>query len=379
MANTTTLTLDVTEQQLELVTDTMVASGGLNDIVLHFNFKDDTWDGLSLKAVFQVSGEETAYAVTVLSSNATVPHEVMQRKCTVFVALAGSIVDSKGVATLVRTSAVYGLRLERGAAVEFEPSADDERYWASVAEMWAKASEEFAQKASASETKAKTSEKNAKSSETKAKTSEENAKTSETNAKTSEDNAKTSETNAKISETNAATSESNAKTSENNAKTYMDNAESYKDQAATSASNANSSKNAAASSATSAANSATAAQESAQDAWDYANAVNPEKLVHKESNVEGSIFDFGDQFVRKDSEEQTEVNGVVDIIPEGEERTMMSTLLEDSSIGTFLFVGQSVPTSSTSTGIKGQVAFDDSYIYLCVADNSWKRIALSDL
>lgn len=330
MANTTTLTLDVTEQQLELVTDTMVASGGLNDIVLHFNFKDDTWDGLSLKAVFQVSGEETAYAVTVLSSNATVPHEVMQRKCTVFVALAGSIVDSKGVATLVRTSAVYGLRLERGAAVEFEPSADDERYWASVAEMWAKASEEFAQKASASET---------------------NAATSESNAKTSENNAKTSEKNAKSSETKAKTSEENA----------------------------NSSKNAAASSATSAANSATAAQESAQDAWDYANAVNPEKLVHKESNVEGSIFDFGDQFVRKDSEEQTEVNGVVDIIPEGEERTMMSTLLEDSSIGTFLFVGQSVPTSSTSTGIKGQVAFDDSYIYLCVADNSWKRIALSDL
>lgn len=81
------------------------------------------------------------------------------------------------------------------------------------------------------------------------------------------------------------------------------------------------------------------------------------------------MFDFGEQFVRKDSEEQSEVNGVVDIIPED----------EYSSTGTFLFVGQSVPTTSTSTGIKGQVAFDDSYIYLCVADNTWKRVALSDL
>lgn len=372
MANTTTLTLDVTEQQLELVTDTIVASGGLNDIVLHFNFKDETWNGLSLKAVFQVSGEETAYAVTVISSNAIVPHEVMQKKCTVFVALAGSIVDSEGIATLVRTSAVYGLRLERGAAIEFEPSADDERYWASVAETWAKASEESAKKASTSETNAKTSETNAKNSETKAKTSEDNSKTSETNAKTSEDNAKTSESNAKTSETNSAISEDNAKTSEDNAKTYMDNAQSYKEQAATSAKEAQSS-------ASNASSFANAAEESAQDAWDYAHEVDPENLVHNDSNVEGSISDFGDQFVRKDAEEQSEVIGVVDVIPEEEERTMMATLLEDSSTGTFLFVGQSVPTASTSSGIKGQVAFDDSYVYLCVADNTWKRIALSDL
>jgi hypothetical protein len=32
------------------------------------------------------------------------------------------------------------------------------------------------------------------------------------------------------------------------------------------------------------------------------------------------------------------------------------------------------PASSTSTGIVGQVAFDSTYVYICVATNTWRRI-----
>ena len=35
----------------------------------------------------------------------------------------------------------------------------------------------------------------------------------------------------------------------------------------------------------------------------------------------------------------------------------------------------SVPAHNTSAGTAGQVAYDSSYIYVCVATNSWKRIA----
>jgi hypothetical protein len=35
-----------------------------------------------------------------------------------------------------------------------------------------------------------------------------------------------------------------------------------------------------------------------------------------------------------------------------------------------------VPASSTSTGIQGQLAFDDDYFYICVQNNIWKRFAL---
>jgi len=36
-----------------------------------------------------------------------------------------------------------------------------------------------------------------------------------------------------------------------------------------------------------------------------------------------------------------------------------------------------VPSTSTSIGAVGQLAWDSSYLYLCVATNVWKRIALS--
>ena len=36
-----------------------------------------------------------------------------------------------------------------------------------------------------------------------------------------------------------------------------------------------------------------------------------------------------------------------------------------------------VPASSTSTGIQGQLAFDDEYFYICVQNNIWKRFLLS--
>jgi hypothetical protein len=35
------------------------------------------------------------------------------------------------------------------------------------------------------------------------------------------------------------------------------------------------------------------------------------------------------------------------------------------------------PTSSTSSGEAGQMAYDANYFYVCVAFNSWKRVALS--
>jgi hypothetical protein len=35
--------------------------------------------------------------------------------------------------------------------------------------------------------------------------------------------------------------------------------------------------------------------------------------------------------------------------------------------------GGNVPTTSTSTGAKGQVAYDSNFIYICVAQNTWIR------
>ncbi len=45
--------------------------------------------------------------------------------------------------------------------------------------------------------------------------------------------------------------------------------------------------------------------------------------------------------------------------------------------GVLVYSG-TVPTSSTDEGTIGQVAFDSSYVYLCVADNTWIRLAITD-
>jgi hypothetical protein len=34
------------------------------------------------------------------------------------------------------------------------------------------------------------------------------------------------------------------------------------------------------------------------------------------------------------------------------------------------------PATATSTGVAGQLAIDSVYLYVCIATNTWKRIAL---
>jgi hypothetical protein len=45
--------------------------------------------------------------------------------------------------------------------------------------------------------------------------------------------------------------------------------------------------------------------------------------------------------------------------------------------GTFRIAAGNAPATNTSTGVPGQIAWDASYIYVCVATNSWKRTLLS--
>lgn len=37
----------------------------------------------------------------------------------------------------------------------------------------------------------------------------------------------------------------------------------------------------------------------------------------------------------------------------------------------------SVPASATATGTAGQISFDAAYLYVCVATNVWKRVAIA--
>jgi hypothetical protein len=39
---------------------------------------------------------------------------------------------------------------------------------------------------------------------------------------------------------------------------------------------------------------------------------------------------------------------------------------------------EDVPTTSTSSGAKGDIKFSSTHMYICIAENSWKRVELSD-
>ena len=44
---------------------------------------------------------------------------------------------------------------------------------------------------------------------------------------------------------------------------------------------------------------------------------------------------------------------------------------------TFIIATSKTPASPSAAGTQGQAAWDSSYIYVCVAANTWKRAALS--
>lgn len=45
--------------------------------------------------------------------------------------------------------------------------------------------------------------------------------------------------------------------------------------------------------------------------------------------------------------------------------------------GTFTLPNAGTPSSASDTGVQGRISWDSSYIYVCVATNTWKRVAIS--
>ncbi len=47
-----------------------------------------------------------------------------------------------------------------------------------------------------------------------------------------------------------------------------------------------------------------------------------------------------------------------------------------SAVRTYI-ITSSVPASAAATGIAGQLAYDATHLYICVATDTWKRVAIS--
>jgi len=47
-----------------------------------------------------------------------------------------------------------------------------------------------------------------------------------------------------------------------------------------------------------------------------------------------------------------------------------------SVISANIVISNSVPANSSSNGIAGTIRFDSNYIYVCVANNTWKKVSI---
>lgn len=100
----------------------------------------------------------------------------------------------------------------------------------------------------------------------------------------------------------------------------------------------------------------------------------------KVRGINTSAFSVGDVLYAS----PTVAGGLTTVRPDAPNNIVyVASVLSSSNNGT-LFVNkhtediwQGVPATSSSTGSKGDNAFDSNYFYVCVATNTWKRVALT--
>lgn len=107
--NKTVITAHVIDQTLHLVTCPRIASGGVDEVKIRFDFCS-LWDGCGKIAVFY-RDPEVVYHVPIVDGVATVPHEVL--------ADAGHFyIGVMGAADNIRTTEVLRVRVVQGAITE---------------------------------------------------------------------------------------------------------------------------------------------------------------------------------------------------------------------------------------------------------------------
>lgn len=55
-----------------------------------------------------------------------------------------------------------------------------------------------------------------------------------------------------------------------------------------------------------------------------------------------------------------------------------TALLAEAASGGTIPVWVTVPASSSAAGTAGQMAYDGNYLYVCVQNATWRRVALND-
>ncbi len=97
------------------------------------------------------------------------------------------------------------------------------------------------------------------------------------------------------------------------------------------------------------------------------DATTPEQIIY--AKVESSVLDASD----------TTEDGKLDLQVQsaGTLTSMAAITAANVTLGARPIIPTLTPASATATGTAGEVAWDANYVYVCVATNTWKRVAIA--
>ena len=110
--------------------------------------------------------------------------------------------------------------------------------------------------------------------------------------------------------------------------------------------------------------------------------VNAVKSVYQTdlNELKGDLGDVEDRINPIDFRQKSTGKVILDVDVTGTMEAFMDGMEEEPNEAIALTLEPDVPTVDTHNfGVRGQICIDGNYLYVCVADNTWKKIPLHEL
>lgn len=97
------------------------------------------------------------------------------------------------------------------------------------------------------------------------------------------------------------------------------------------------------------------------------------------NELKGDLGDVEDRIAPIDFRQTSTSKVVLDVDVTNTMQAFMDVMEQEPNEAIALTLEPDIPTASShSFGVRGQICIDSNYLYVCVSDNTWKKIALLD-
>ena len=98
------------------------------------------------------------------------------------------------------------------------------------------------------------------------------------------------------------------------------------------------------------------------------------------NELKGDLSDVEDKIAPIDFRQKSPGKVILDVDVTGTMKAFMDGMEQEPNEAIALTLEPDVPTAgSHNFGVRGQICIDGNYLYMCVADNTWKKISLQEL